>query len=275
VLSVEAEAGGGVNFIGWFFAKITAKSKAEASSRTIIREVLEPQLTDLLDNINLIAGGIQARTQKEVLVFVDDTDKPLPEQATRLFKDHLAPLLEPNMNIVYTVPVWMCFSDDFPEIREPDMSLLPNVKLYDRDNQDTVDPVGMKTMKEFVSARVDPSLIEGDAAELAIVKSGGVFREAARILQMSIDRALEDHRSVVALADVENALNDLRRDYRRLLTDLDSDQIETLRSIGREREYRGGERIGRFLNNLLVLEYESDENGNWPDLNPLLRDVLP
>ncbi len=273
-LVVEAQADGGVNFFGALFAKMTAKSKAEASSRTKIREVLEPQLTDLLDKINLIAEGIQAKTQKEVLVFVDDTDKPLQELATRLFKDHLAPLLEPNMHVIYTVPVWMCFSDEFPEIRSPDASVLPNVKLYERNAADTIDPNGLETMKEFISARMDSALIDDDAAELAIVKSGGVYRETARIFQLSIDRALEDHRTQVMMSDVESALNELTRDFRGLITDLDPDQIKALRAIGENRAYRGGERIGRFLNNLLVSEYGADEDENWPDLNPLLRDVL-
>ena len=277
-LQVEAQAGGGFN-IGLFFAKLTAKSKAEASSRTIIREVLEPQLTDLLDKINLISGDILVKTKKEVLVFVDDTDKPFPEQATRLFKDHLSALLAPDMNLVYTVPVWMCFTDEFPELRGQDVSLLPNVKLYDKANPTRIDLQGKATMERFISARMKPSLMDADATELAIVNSGGVFREAARILQMSVDRALEDRREVVRLSDVENALQDLRRSFRRLITELSTEELDTLRAIGESRSYEGSERMGRFLNNLLVLEYADDEKDgetgdNWPYLNPLLRDVI-
>lgn len=261
-----------MNWLGVFFAKIVAKAKTEAKSRTVIREVLEPQLTDLLGNINLIAEGIQAKTQKEILVFVDDTDKPLFDQATRLFKNDLAPLLEPNMHIVYTVPVWMCFTDVFPEIRDPWVTLLPNVKLYNRHSPSDIDTAGVATMEKFIHVRMAPALMDDDATRLVIMKSGGVYREAARVLQIAIDRAIEENRSVVSLDNVEMALQVLRRGYRRLITELTSDEIENLKAIGEDKGHQGGPRFGRFLNNLLVLEYNNGEN--WTDLPPLLSDVL-
>lgn len=272
---VEGEVGGGVPaWLGFFFAKITAKSKAEAKSRDVIREVLEPRLTELLGNIDLIATGIQAKTKKEVLVFVDDTDKPLVDQATLLFKDHLAPLLQPNLHIVYTVPIWVCYSDEFPEIRSPKATVLPNVRLYNRDNPKTLDPHGMDIMREFISSRMDASLIDDNALEYAIQMSGGVFREATRIMQMAIDSALEEDGERVSLDNVRKAVGDLRRDYRRLITELDEDALVTLRAIRDKRDYVGSERVGRFLNNLLVLEYLDENGDNWPDVNPILRDIL-
>ncbi|MDP6453350.1 MAG: hypothetical protein QF898_08590, partial [SAR202 cluster bacterium] len=151
-LQIEAQAGGGINF-GVFLAKLTAKSKAEASSREIIREILEPQLTELIDIINLISDGILAKSQKEVLVFVDDTDKPLPDQATKLFKDNLSALLALDMNLVFTVPVWMCFSEDFPELRGPDVAILPNVRLYNKADLTSMDSQGKATMERFIFNR--------------------------------------------------------------------------------------------------------------------------
>lgn len=270
---VEAGTGAGVDWVLKFFGKLTAKVKSEYSSRTVIREVLEPQLTDLLEKIDLIANGIRTKTQKEVLLLVDDTDKPLFEQASKLFREHLSPLLQPKLIIVYTVPVWVHFSNDFPEIRQPHAFLLPNIKLNKQDDPERgIDPDGWEIMKEFIDKRMQLSLIDENALIEAIVMSGGVFREEARIMQMAIDHALEQDKQKVELENVRKAINDLQQDYRRLITALSQKDLDTLYKIRETRKYTPGENVSNLLNNLLVLEYVNSVN--WPDVNPLLRDIL-
>lgn len=269
----EAEAGVGLPEVAkWllsFFGKLTGKIQAESSSRKIIRETLEPTLTELLSKTNLIATGILNQTGKSVLVLVDDLDKPSEADTRRLFKENLAALLQPGFYIVYTVPVWIFYSPDFPEIKRPNAFLLPNVKLHPRDERTKKDDMGYETMQTLVTRRMSEELIDQKALDYAIQMSGGVFRELARIMQISIDSAIErDERSVQRI-DVERAVNELRNEFRRILKEED---YEVLKRIYNRRAYEGIERVAHLLERLFVLEYVNEEN--WPDVHPVLEEII-
>ncbi len=268
--STEAEAGAETpRFLNFFWAKLTGKIKAEYSSRKIIRETLEPTLTELLSKLNLIAAGILRSTGKHVLVIVDDLDKPSVDDTKKLFKENLATLRQPNLYIIYTVPVWIFFSKEFPEIKHPIGYLLPNIKLHPQNSRTKKETMGFQMMEDFITQRMRSNLIAPKAMEHAIEMSGGVFRELARIMQIAIDAAIERENNVIQLLNVERAVNELRNDFRRILQE---DDYVILKQIYARRTYEGVDRIASLLEGLLVLEYKNDQN--WPDIHPVLVEII-
>ena len=263
--SAEASVKG---WISAFFLSVQAKIKSEHTTRKIIREQIEPKLSDLIDKINMIIADIEGKEKKNVLVIIDDLDKPRLEQAKEIFYDNYTAITQPKCYIVYTVPISIFFAPEFTAIRESRF-FLPNIKLHTKNDRNSIYEPGYELMKTFVYKRMKEELIEPEALDLAIKMSGGVFREGARIMQIAADGAIEEERTCISKEDVERAEREIRSDFKRIL---ESDDYNTLNEISKSNDIRGIEKIGHLLHNLSVLEYENDEN--WYDIHPTLEELL-
>ena len=251
--------------ISAFFLSVQAKIKSEHTTRKIIREQIEPKLSELIDKINLIIADIEGKEKKNVLVIIDDLDKPSLEQAKEIFYNNYTAITQPACYIVYTVPISIFFG---PEIRESKF-FLPNIKLHTKNDRNGIDKDGYELMRTFVYRRMKEELIEPKALDFAIKMSGGVFREGARIMQIAADSAIENERGRILKKDVERAEREIRSDFKRIL---ESGDYNTLDEISKSNDIRGIEKVGHLLHNLSVLEYENKEN--WYDIHPTLEELL-
>ncbi|MCK4398124.1 MAG: hypothetical protein KAV25_03960 [Methanophagales archaeon] len=251
--------------ISAFFLSVQAKIKSEHTTRKIIREQIEPKLSELIDKINLIIADIEGKEKKHVLVIIDDLDKPSLEQAKEIFYNNYTAITQPACYIVYTVPISIFFG---PEIRESKF-FLPNIKLHTKNDRNGIDKDGYELMRTFVYRRMKEELIEPKALDFAIKMSGGVFREGARIMQIAADSAIENERGRILKEDVERAEREIRSDFKRIL---ESDDYNALNEISKSNDIRGIEKVGHLLHNLSVLEYENKEN--WYDIHPTLEELL-
>ena len=267
-LEQEKTKSAGVSVKGWisaFFLSVQAKIKSEHTTRKIIREQIEPKLSELIDKINLIIADIEGKEKKHVLVIIDDLDKPSLEQAKEIFYNNYTAITQPACYIVYTVPISIFFG---PEIRESKF-FLPNIKLHTKNDRNGIDKDGYELMRTFVYRRMKEELIEPKALDFAIKMSGGVFREGARIMQIAADSAIENERGRILKEDVERAEREIRSDFKRIL---ESDDYNALNEISKSNDIRGIEKVGHLLHNLSVLEYENKEN--WYDIHPTLEELL-
>ena len=270
-LELEKTKSAGVSVKGWisaFFLSIQAKIKSESTTRKIIREQIEPKLSELIDKINQIIADIEGKEQKNVLVIIDDLDKPSLEQAKAIFYNNYTAITQPACHIVYTVPISIFFVPEFTAIRETRF-FLPNVKLHIKNDRNSRYEPGYKLMQTFVYRRMKEELIEPEALDLAIKMSGGVFREGARIMQIAADSAIEKERNRILIEDVERAEREIRSDFTHILK---SEDYDTLNEISKSNEIRGIEKIGHLLHNLSVLEYVNDES--WCDIHPTLEELF-
>ena len=267
-LEQEKTKSAGVSVKGWisaFFLSVQAKIKSEHTTRKIIREQIEPKLSELIDKINLIIADIEGKEKKNVLVIIDDLDKPSLEQAKEIFYSNYTAITQPACYIVYTVPISIFFG---PEIRESKF-FLPNIKLHTKNDRNGIDKDGYELMRTFVYRRMKEELIEPEALDFAIKMSGGVFREGARIMQIAADSAIENERGRILKKDVERAEREIRSDFKRIL---ESGDYNALNEISKSKDIRGIEKIGHLLHNLSVLEYENEEN--WYDIHPTLEELV-
>jgi histone H3/H4 len=263
--SFETSVGGGIRGL---FISVMAKIRAEDTTRKTIREVIEPRLSELIDKINSIIADIEGREGKNVLVIIDDLDKPNLEQATEIFYNNQTAITQPVCHIVYTVPISMFFAQEFIAIWDRKFSL-PNIKLHAKNDRTSRYEPGYDMLKTFIFKRMKEDLIEPDAVDLAIKMGAGVFRESSRIMQIAADSAIERGRDRVTREDVEKAVRERRSDFNRILH---TDDYGILEEVYKNNDIRGIEKIGHLLHNLSVLEYENDEN--WCDIHPTLKKLL-
>lgn len=141
--SIEASGEAGIKA---FFLSFLAKIKSEDTTRKTIREKIEPRLSDLIDKINLIISDIKGKEGKEVLVVIDDLDKPGLEQAIKIFYDNYTAITQPACAIVYTVPISIYFAQEFTAIRDSRF-FLPNIKLHVKNDRNTLYEPGYKLMR--------------------------------------------------------------------------------------------------------------------------------
>jgi hypothetical protein len=259
----------GVGFdIGQFLLSALLKVKTEHTTRRTIRQVIEPRLTELIEIINLMSAEIQAQTGRQVLVVVEDMDKPPLPVARKLFAESFVNLTQPICAIVYTVPMSIYFDPTYTYIREGNY-FLPSVKLHPKGQRTAWRNAGLKTMRHFVRARMAETLITEPALIEAAKMSGGLFREMGHVMQKAIDHALARDSALVTEEDVERAVAQIRSDFRR---QLDDEAYRLLLDVRTSNELRRPDKLAPLFHNLAVLEYLNDES--WCDVHPALNSLL-
>jgi len=244
------------------------KMKLEPTTRSLIRQVIDRDITGLIGVINSIARAVRKQEGKIPLILIDDLDKPSLKEAKSIFQEHREIMMQPQCAIVYTVSSALFYSKDFDAIRDQAL-FLPNVKLHAHHNPEQYTKEGYETMRKFVFVRMDIGLINDQALDLAITYSGGVFREMARIMRTAISNARRRRVRQIETVDVEWAATEIRNEYRRIL---DKDDLDILRSIHEKNRLEYNERIRPLLQLLALLEYRNGEN--WCDVHPVIRKLL-
>ncbi|MCK4449877.1 MAG: hypothetical protein KAX26_04725, partial [Anaerolineae bacterium] len=251
-----------------FFAQAGLKVKLEPATRTELRQVIERDVTGLIDALNAITQGILNREKRLPLVLIDDLDKPNLELARAIFYEHREVMLQPLCAIVYTVSSPLFYSPEFEAIRDQAV-FLPNVRLHPQGRPDERYSEGYRTMRMLVHKRMEPELITPDALDAAIRISGGVFREMCRVMRHAMDRAQAAGRLRIEVGDVEQAEAEIRGEYRRILT---AEQRRLLLEVHDHNRLDQPDKLGPLMQMLAALEYRNDEN--WCDAHPALVPLL-
>ena len=251
-----------------FFASVGLKMRLEPATRVELRQIIETDITGLISLINHIIAAIYSQEKRIPLILIDDLDKPDLDKARQIFHDRHEIMMQPNCAIVYTVSSALFYSKEFDSIRDQAL-FLPNINIHAGQNGSNGETVGYKILKDFISHRMDLSLISDEALHLAITYSGGVFRELARIIRSSIGQTRRNKGEQVGVEQVEWAATEIRNEYRRIL---DKDDIKLLKRINSNKQLEFSERLRPLLQLLALLEYRDDEN--WCDVHPVLRKLL-
>lgn len=251
-----------------FFAQAGLRLKLEPKTRQVIRQVIEQDITGLIELLNIISTAIYNQSQRWPLVLIDDLDKPDLPIARDIFYDHRGAMLQPNIAIVYTVSSPLFYSPEFEAIRDRAI-FLPNVKLHPHQSAKERDAEGYRTMRAFVHKRMRPHLITKEALNEAIRASGGVFREMCRLMRYAIGRVRVGDATQVEPQHVNRAAAEIRNEYRRILT---ADQRNLLKEVHKHNRLDHPDALAPLMQMLAALEYRNDEN--WCDVHPVLIKLL-
>ncbi len=247
------------------------------SEETARTRKIEPQVQEIINNINLIIADVETKADKPLLIVVDGLDKIQDHgQAELIFLKSRA-LLGPICRIIYTVPMLSFSSLRFAQMEEESKSfLLPNVKLYEKENDGTPYKNGYQTMHDLVEKRLSMAGFKlgdvfesSDVLELLILKSGGLMRWLIELVQNSFINAEimkeEKVNETVAQKTIENRAA-------RLASRLTVESVEELRKVRINKRPTDSLKSSELLHGLLIVVYRSEKI--WYDVHPLLWEEL-
>ncbi len=250
---------------------IEAKYGKEATTRETMRQKLFPRLTDLIDRVNSVCVAIKSKTERLPLIVVEDLDKALLTDTRTLFFDNAVALNSLGCHVIYTFPIALCYSTQFPpRKRDYDNHFsLHNININQHALHNEPDTDGRNKLREVVTRRVQSELFAGNALDTIIDLSGGLMRDLVRIVRKSALNAITANSPVITVEMAQQVGAELGDDYRRILLPA---HYEALRTAHRSKEIVPNETVQQLLENLSLLEYHDD--AVWCDVHPVVLPLL-
>ena len=261
--------------LGLSLAKIILlKLNREAKTREYVRKELDMQISDLIQRLNWLIIDVEDKTEKRVVVIVDDLDKlTRGQQAEDFFYKNYELLVQPNCFVVYTFPIPLTFNPYYENVRPAfdDDIILPQLPVMGIDG--SMNDANLNFYREVVNKRIESSLIEASVLNEAIL-STGKLHEFVSVMKDASIKAYRNGRENIAKEDVEGALEKLRRTYDRTLTEAHKKRLLEIHESKEARDTGNDDTTSReLLFSLTAVEYE-DENGRWCDVDPLLLPLV-
>lgn len=253
-----------------FFLEALGRLQRGVASKEEVRQKLEPRLTDLMEITNTILDEVRlAMPGKDILIIIDDIEKSPIEIGRKLFVDNASVLTQPRCKIIYTLPIALYCSHEFPgAVASIGTShILPNFHVITR--QEQKDKATIRQLLEMVAKRLDPALIDSAHLERAIVNSGGVVRDLMRVLRGACTIALAKGGDRILGPDVDQSLAEIRNQYNRFLTD---EHYAILARVADQKAAGSFQVELDLIHALAILEYLDGEQ--WVDVHPMVKPLL-
>jgi nucleoside-triphosphatase THEP1 len=284
-IETTVKAGADAWFIK-FFAQLKDTLKANEVIRDEIKKTFARRISELVDRVNDIAIAIQAASEKEVLVIIDDLDKLPLEVVETIYSNNLNALFQPQFRIIYTIPMATTRDKNLRGIiRDATNNRILSMwatKFFARGQDKNPDAVAKQEMvdifAEVLQKRLNEELIEADVMEQLIIKSGGALRELIRLASRCCEHCLMQLRRTPDAQDLkitteilQKAVTDLRIEFTEPLGENDLDIL--LQIYDKNTPQDGMDQVFLdLLHTLYILEYRNDDV--WFGLHPIVREIL-
>ncbi|MDY6852383.1 MAG: hypothetical protein SV487_09975, partial [Thermodesulfobacteriota bacterium] len=226
---------------------------------------------------------------KELLLIIEDLDKMDVEPAQLLFVKNPGPLTGLPCKIIFTAPIFLLYSPEAAALESLFRTVtIPMIKVFEQDGNKC--GPGRKVIKDILSQRIDlAGLIETDALDLAIKKTGGVLRhlfDALGFASMTADqpsgqeggrkeKKIDKQAVRYGLNRVKNTLiqqistTGLPEEYRDIRT---KDLYDCLKELAGKPQHLDSDLVTQvLLKSQAVLEY----NGEcWHGVHPLVAEHI-
>jgi hypothetical protein len=267
---------------GLSFSKIIMlKIGTEVKSRKYIRKELEMKISDLIRKLDILIEEVERKSEREILVIVDDLDKLHRQpQAEDFFYKNYHLLLQPNSYIIYTFPIALAFNPFFENVRHNfhDDFILPHPPV--KNKKGGIIEENFNYYKKIAEKRMNLNLIEENALHHAIISTGklsefiSVIRNAAS-KTLTRSKEIKKTNQKIGKEEIEMALEKLRNTYDRTLTEEDIVKIIKIHETKEARDKTIQDDIVRaLLFSLTIVEYETKEEGRWCEINSILLPLL-
>lgn len=260
---VDAEVAVKLNVLA---VEFSSKFSKEASTRQQIRERMKGREAELTDQLDFVAREVRDKYKKPVLFMVEGTDKPNLEKARDLFSNYARTLTAFQVAAIYTFPIGLRYSSDFTLLKDAfdGHFILPNIKVQERDGQPDND--GLAYLRSAVEQRAALALFEPDALARVTCASGGLMRTLIRMVQNAAVNAESRGKRVIALDDVESAIQEEKADYIAALKEAD---YALLAQRMADKRLSADDAVQHLLHSRALLEYTNHEP--WCDVHPVIR----
>jgi hypothetical protein len=267
-----------------FFAKFTASAKASSSIKETLKKNLEPKLSELILNCNLllteIKGQLHKIDKKGLIIIIEDMDKIDLARGEDIFYIHSAQLTQLNCHIIFTFPIALKYYIRFTSIKNnyTETFDLPMIKVKNMDG--SVFKEGYELMREIIRHRMDIELFENmDIVDKIIGYSGGCLFDMFRMIKDAADNALDFDRHQITAEDFKAAYLLLKADYESTIAENKAEDIsveryyEVLVQCSKDKKKKPNEtkELLDLRNNLTILGYNGE---HWTDVHPVVMDIL-
>jgi energy-coupling factor transporter ATP-binding protein EcfA2 len=275
-ISIESEASlsGGAPFLAKLLVKLLAQIKGADKRKTVIRQTLQRDISRVKADINALLLDAHNKVKKQYakgfLVIFDNLDRVPPNVGNHLFFDYASQLQELNCSIIYTGPISILCSPKniINTFGEP--HIISMVGCYDlvRSECDlNYNDLGLASLVEVITKRVDPQLFASPAEMLDLAKaSGGHVRQLMQMVRSAAQTASTRKHDRIMAEDVVYAVKQQQFNFERFLPE---DHYPLLAKVCMTKNIDKDEIGQLMLFNTSVLEYNGSDRWNYP--NPVVR----
>ena len=285
-LAAEAKLGLGLPetmpLVARLLAHVTGQIKTGRAIKTEIRRRLDPQISQLIGNLNLLLDAAHARIRRQgkqgLVLLIDNLDRivfrDLGDGRTThhaLYVEHGEQLRALHCHVVYTVPISVMYSEKATAVTAifPDYQVLPMLKVRNRDGSDY--PPGLEYLRDILASRMDLDLLfTPDAVDFLCRASGGHPRDLMILVRYACTYAPRDVWPRPITPDVaRRAEARLVAEYSRMIPE---DHFPLLARVHLLKTVQNDEAHQLMLYNLSVLEYVNDAPP-WHDVHPAVTQL--
>lgn len=276
--TAEAEAGGEAKLSVLKAISIHGKSifKTGMETKKTIRSSVDHKIGYLISMINSAIAEINQqlhrKSNKELLVIIEDLDKLDTEDAKRIFVQGRKTLISLQLKMIFAFPIYMVYTADFSMIQDDFDNCVYYSMIKVTNSDRSRNEEGIQILKEIVYKRMSESLIEEEALDYMILKSGGAIRDLFYMLRESAFYQLsqENIKQKISLTDAEIVAKSLKSMYERYIAS--KEQFERLVEIYHDPFPENTDQIlSELLRTLSVIEYNGER---WCGVHPVLIDFL-
>ena len=184
---------------------------------------------------------------------------------------HRRALLSINVKMILSFPIYLIYTPEYSMIREDfaDCVLFSMIKVKEKTGE-RYEP-GIDILKQIVYKRMDEALINEDALEYMILKTGGAIRDLFELLKQAayykLGQSINDK---INIDDAKIVETSLKSTYERFITS--EEHVNKLVEIYKNPIPDYADAIlSDLLRTLSVMEYNGER---WCGVHPLLIDFL-
>ena len=259
------------------FMKLNSDLKFNDTVRETSEKCMENYYADWRKILRQLSDGIWRKVRKQPILIFEGLDHlENLDEARDLFFSHAGKLTDVSFPVIYTFPIALYYDKGFGTFEHLFhlVTVFPMLKLETLDGKPY--PEGADRLREIVNRRVKAGVIEPDALELMIAKSGGSLRDLFFAIRTAADRAYSRKRrtkndnETVKAADAERALIKLKSNLSRRI---EGEEHKFLAEIcaGKRQEIEKSQTLLDMLQARAVLEYNGER---WFNVHPLVTDYL-
>jgi hypothetical protein len=269
--------------------------KADETARTKVREVLRPQVSTILAEINTLLDRVRTKLQEEstgfndIVLIIDNLEKirkvgnaeeGFPSQK-ELFLEQYTKLTGFDAHVIYTVPLRLVRSTDAPQLylRYDGVFVLPAVKTRDRAGNTFA--AGTEALHALISRRVTPDsveeIIDEEALRFLVTCSGGHVRHLMLLMRGATAAA---DRLPIDIGAARKAVQQLVGIYSVSVTEEQWDKLIAVERSTDQKIANGDAAYLSLLENAAILEYRDGEGDDpfevaepWYAVHPLVRQL--
>ena len=292
-IGAEAEAGAegkfGIPYLQNFFYKFRLSAKSSLSLKETIKQNIEPKLSDLIENCNLLINEIKIQLfeigKDDLLIIIEDLDKIPVDRAEELFFYFASQIMQLKCNVLFTFPTSTYFNNRFNTVKQnfDEIYELPMIKVINPDQ--TEDSYGIEILVKIVEKRMDLSLFDDNGLlKLLILKSGGCIRDLFKMIAEAAEHSIDFGNTAISKLDCDISIQSLKREFDNTIADnfRNGKKIEVATyynalvrlAKAQNKQFDNTEEILDLRSNRCVLSYNSIDDNKWCDVHPIVKEIL-